>query len=240
MNAYRLILFDVDQTLILGAGCGRRALERALQEIFGSPSSLKAVVMNGKTDTQILREALGREPALDEEERVWNHYLGFLREELSASREASVAPGIPALLEALSRNPTVSLGLLTGNIRPGAETKLSHFGLWRYFPTGGFGDDSPDRNQVACVALSRCQAYFGRTFSRSRVLVVGDSVRDIACARTIGARAVAVATGPDPYELLAENRPDLLFRNLGEMGPVLQALSGLDGLAEGAPGETAK
>lgn len=225
----RLFLFDIDQTLILGGGSGRRALERAFMEMFRHPDALSRIATHGKTDTSILDEMVslfGLTLSPQDEAKVWERYLFYLTEELVATIEAKVNPGIPAILDALKENGDAFLGLLTGNIYRGAKTKLEHFDLWRYFPTGGFGDDDRSRNKVAHFALKRCSDHFNVPFEPDDVYVIGDSLRDIECAEAIRARSIIVATGNDPYETLKARNPHAIFHDFSETGPVLDILQG--------------
>lgn len=228
---FRLVLFDIDQTLIHGAGCGRRALEKALEEILRVKEGLKDISTSGKTDTYIVFEALEKNGMLQslspkKDFLLWERYIVHLQNELNASTEARIQEGVVELLEQLQNESDTCLGLLTGNIENGAKAKLEHFGLWNYFAAGGFGSDHLDRNIVAQVALDRCRAHFNRPFPVDQVVVVGDSVRDIAAARAIGAKAVMVATGLDTYATLLSEQPYSLFHNFINTDAVLKALQG--------------
>jgi phosphoglycolate phosphatase-like HAD superfamily hydrolase len=131
-----------------------------------------------------------------------------------------IMPGFPQLLEELRKMPGMHIGLLTGNWVRGAEIKLSHFGLWKYFEFGAFGDDEVDRNKLVPHALRRAEEKFGIRPNRDRVYVIGDTPRDIHCARPHGAVAIAVATGEYSVEQLRAEKPDFLFENLSEVEKV--------------------
>jgi phosphoglycolate phosphatase-like HAD superfamily hydrolase len=151
-------------------------------------------------------------------------YLRNLPESL-ATRGGRVLPGIAALLETLSKRTDVAVGLLTGNVRAGAKVKLGHFGLFEYFAFGGFGDHHLDRDEVAREALAEVEQRFNGKHSSERIWVIGDTPLDIRCARAIGARAVAVATGWHSEEELTQHEPDLLLATLEDPGKLLDKLN---------------
>jgi phosphoglycolate phosphatase-like HAD superfamily hydrolase len=224
----KLYLFDVDLTLILTAGCGRRAFAKAFQEISGVSQIVEKISMTGKTDTAILKEALQlgglTEISSEIENLFWKRYLGYLKRELNRSKEAQINPGIPAILNSLSEDSSCCLGLLTGNIRAGAKIKLEHFGLWSCFPTGGFGDDAEDRSMVAQIAAARCSQEYNFRFEPENIYVIGDSLLDISCAKAIHAQAVAVATGVHDYETLQAQKPYAVFKNFSNPESILKLL----------------
>ena len=226
----RLILFDVDGTLIR---CGRQVrpiFAGAMEEVFGTCGPLDAYDFSGKTDRQIVLELLGgtgMEPdqVLPDLPRMRDLYLAALEERLDR-RLMEVLPGVEALLAELAAHPDVHLGLLTGNWRRGAEIKLSRFGLERYFPFGAFADDAVERNDLPPVALERAARAVGRDFAPRDTLIVGDSPRDVECARAHGLHVLAVATGWTSAEHLRRAGADR----------VVDSLAGLtDELAGGAP-----
>jgi len=227
----RLILFDVDQTLIYTNGAGRKSFERALEKMFGISNGLHGVSLSGRTDKSILYGALEEKKlhhllTPDVENQFWDHYLRSLPEHLKTSKNSKILDGIVELLTILSETPNVFTGLLTGNIKRGAKTKLEYFDLWKYFPVGAFGDEHPDRNEVAKIALERSRRHFKEHFSVENVFVVGDSFNDIECAKAIGARSIIAATGSHSYEELHSKKPYSLFLTFAKTAPVLQALQG--------------
>jgi phosphoglycolate phosphatase-like HAD superfamily hydrolase len=129
------------------------------------------------------------------------------------------------MLSHLHPHPRVVLGLLTGNVRSGARHKLGHFGLWDYFRCGGFGDEHYERDDVARMAMSEVRAHLGREIDAGDVWVIGDTPLDVQCARAVGAKVVAVATGWHPIEELAEHNPDYLFADLSEAEELLRLWS---------------
>jgi phosphoglycolate phosphatase len=216
----RLVLFDIDGTLLITGGAGMRAFERTLATQFGIPNATEGIRFAGRTDQSIVREIFLKhrlEPAPENFQRFFEAYV-FLLDHLLERLPGSLLPGVRdwiSSLEALPSRP--ALGLLTGNIRLGAELKLRRFGLWEHFQTGGFGDDHLDRNQIAVVARQRGEKLLGEKLADGAVLVVGDTPLDIACGRHLGARVLAVATGPHPVGELEEHRPDWAVRDLRQM-----------------------
>src|SRR6185437_2878954 len=209
----RVILFDIDGTLIRSGGAGKDAMEAAFRSAFGLADIRDEVPYSGRTDCAIARDLLrvhGVDATPDNQRRLREAYLAELPNHLK-SRGGLVLPGIHELLAALKTRSDVVLGLLTGNILAGARTKLGHFGLWDFFACGGFGDDHFDRDDVARLALREVQAHLGRAVATADIWVIGDTPLDVQCARAIGAKAVAVATGWHPLDELAACQPDHLF-----------------------------
>ena len=209
-----ICLFDIDGTLIASGGAGKAALEAALAEEFGVLPTLDKLQLSGRTDRAIAAD-LFRLHSIDDtpenHERLRNTYLRHLPRHLRAAR---VLPGVAELLAHLAERPDVAVGLLTGNVRAGAKAKLGFFGLYDYFAFGGFGDHHVERDDVAREALSEVQRRFNGTIRPERIWVIGDTPLDIRCARSIGARAAAVATGWHSLAELAEHQPDLLLPDL--------------------------
>ncbi len=225
----RLLLFDIDGTLILTGGAGQRAMTRAFADVYGIPDALAGIEMAGRTDTSILADALGRHGLTAEPDALdgfRSRYLACLREEVPRPGTGKrVLPGIEPLLEALATRRDRLLGLLTGNFADAAEVKLGHFDLWRYFRCGAFGDDAHDRNQLVPVALSRARACgLPPAVEGGHVVIIGDTPRDIACARAHGARVIAVATGEYGSAALEAAGADVVFEDLSDTAAVLAAI----------------
>jgi phosphoglycolate phosphatase-like HAD superfamily hydrolase len=227
----KLILFDVDGTLIDVAGAGRRSMEGAFREVLGVDGLERAgaVPYAGRTDPLIfasMAEACGVDPATFRE-RKDDLVRSFVRAlELEMQRpdpRRRVLPGVRALLERLEAMDGVHLGLLTGNLEAGARIKLEPFDLNRFFPAGGFASDDPDRRTIARVAHGRMSELTGIDFPPEAVTVVGDTDHDVDCARANGFRAVAVDSGWVPRERLERSRPDALLDDLSDPG-VMAAL----------------
>jgi len=222
----RLYLFDIDGTLITSGGAGERALREAMRTRFGVEEDLKSIVLAGATDSLIARELLvknGIEPDAANVAGLLDSYLASLVEQMPA-HAGRLMPGITGLLEALAARPECVLGLLTGNLAKGAEIKLTHYGVWHYFEFGAFADDSHDRNDLGHFARARAAEAHGIDFPPERIYILGDTPRDIACARAVGARAVAIATGDYPAAALAAESPDFLFEDLSDTETVLSRL----------------
>ncbi|MCI0701106.1 MAG: haloacid dehalogenase-like hydrolase [Planctomycetia bacterium] len=220
-----IILFDIDGTLIRTGGAGKSAMEAALRSAFGITAIRDTVSYSGRTDFAIARDLLrihGIDQSTENQQKMREAYLGHLPQSLKR-RGGKVCPGVTELLGAVSGKPDMLLGLLTGNVRAGAQLKLNHFGLWDYFPCGGFGDEHFERDDVARSALACVCAHLAREVNPSDVWVIGDTPHDVSCARAIGANAVAVATGWHPLEELADCTPDLLFADLSDHTKLLAA-----------------
>lgn len=213
-----IYLFDIDGTLLLSGGAGKAALEEGLAEEFGVRDALAQLSLSGRTDTAIVRDTLrlaGLDVTPENHRRVLTAYLRRLPDCLRRLQGA-VLPGVAELLARLARRSNARLGLLTGNIREGARVKLGHFGLADYFVAGGYGDLHHDRDDVAREALTAMEAHVGGALTLDRVWVIGDTPLDVRCARAIGARAVAVATGWHDRAELAACQPDVLLDDLRE------------------------
>jgi phosphoglycolate phosphatase len=217
----RVLLFDIDGTLIRSGGAGKAAMEAGLKSAFGVPEIVDRVAYSGRTDPGIVRELLalhGIEPSDANARRLKAAYLSHLPAMLTRMR-GSVLPGIEDALRRDRRQAVV--GLLTGNIRAGAEIKLRHFGLWNYFPFGGFADGLTDRDDVARRAMTEAERHVGRSIDPANVWVIGDTPLDVKCARAIGAKAVVVATGWHHHEELVACNPDHLLPDFTHAGELL-------------------
>lgn len=222
----KIILFDIDGTLMHSGGSGKHAMEVAFQEIWGIPNSLQNVLLSGQTDPKILLDAFQQHGIAWDDEKIGQfqqRYLLHLATDMQRPRQTRrLMPGFPQLLEALKAMPGLHLGLLTGNWIRGAQIKLEYYDLWKYFEFGAFADDEMDRNKLVPHALRRAEEKFGIRPSLDRVYVIGDTPRDIQCARPHGAVAVAVATGEYSVAELSVEKPDFLFEDFGAMEKVLQ------------------
>lgn len=224
----KLLLFDIDGTLIQTGAAGLAGFSRAFREVFGHDDDLSRVDFAGATDSDIIRQLFalhGVDQTAENAQRFRAAYFPALREILP-QRNGFVLPGVPDLLEALAGRDDVQLALLTGNFAESARLKLSHYGLWDYFPFGAFADDSADRNQLGPVALSRARDFRGGAAfdPPADVWIIGDTPKDIACARAFGARVLAVATGKHRMEQLAAHAPECLMPDLARTSQVLDLL----------------
>lgn len=224
----KLLLFDVDGTLILSGGAGMRALTRAFEEVFGVAQGFDGVATAGRTDPIILDEALARRGVgADPHARARFHdrYCELLaREILLPGPRKGVMPGVRRLLDTLEARSVVRCALLTGNFARAARLKLEHFELWRYFACGAFGDDHPDRDCLVPVAVERARALGASIASMSDVVVVGDTPLDVRCAAVVGARAIGVATGSFDEAALKASGADAVFVDLRDQEAFLRAI----------------
>jgi phosphoglycolate phosphatase-like HAD superfamily hydrolase len=222
-----VLLFDIDGTLVSSGGAGKAAMEQALTTAFGVDGRSDGIPFSGRTDRAIGRDLFQRH-AVAETPENWERflaaYLGHLPHCL-ARHDGRVLPGIAALLQRLQALGHVTLGLLTGNIRDGARVKLGHFGLFHYFAFGGFGDEHLERDDVAREAMAFAREHRNGEVQAEEVWVIGDTPLDVSCARAIGARVAAVATGWHTLEQLQAAQPDLLFNDLADAAPLLERIS---------------
>lgn len=221
LDCMRLLLFDIDGTLLSADGQGRKAIERGMTDFLGFSAPVSGLKLAGRTDREIIRGLLaesGRTFA-DTEASISAALLEYERVALASldKRSIQVLKGIPSLLERLRVRSDVQLGLVTGNIESVAWHKLAGAGIDGYFALGAFGSDHEDRSALVALAIERARVQWGRAFEGRSVVVIGDTVRDVAGARSNGAVAVAVATGPESEEELAASGPDMLFRDLSDL-----------------------
>jgi phosphoglycolate phosphatase-like HAD superfamily hydrolase len=229
-RARKVVLFDIDGTILWTDGAGRRAVFQALEEHFGAtgPGEHR---FDGKTDPQIVRELMRHAGFSDAEidERivvVLDRYLALLHEEL-ASRDHGdhVFPGVLTLLDELEAREDVVLGLLTGNVHPGAHAKLSAVGIApSRFRVGAFGSDHPERPELPAIARRRAEELLGHPIAGSDVVVIGDTPADIACGAGIGARAIGVATGRYSVDELRACNAAAVFPDLADTAAVVRAI----------------
>ena len=216
----KLVLFDIDGTLIRSGGAGVRAFEKTFTEIFGLKDATKQMKFAGRTDVSLVREAFRLfdvDPSEGNFRRFFEHYPKFLDELLHTS-VGGVCEGITRMIEELKRVPEKPmLGLLTGNVRRGAELKLSYYKLWHHFTTGAFADDHEDRNCIAGVAKQRGEELVGRELRGEEIVVIGDTPLDILCGQSIGARVLAVGTGEFGRAELAKTNPTWAVDHVGQI-----------------------
>lgn len=219
-----LLLWDIDGTLIASGGAGMRALRVALGTVFGIDGALDDIDFAGRTDRWIMRQVFAKFKIAPTEEnftRYFDGYVAALPREL-ANPAARVLPGVRTLLAAAAAHTGVVQGLLTGNMRRGAQAKLQHHGLWDYFAFGAFADDSELRNDLGPHAIRRAVAHAGIEFRPECVWVIGDTPHDIACGKIVGARTIAVATGGHSLDDLRPFQPSALFADLSDTDAVLR------------------
>src|SRR5437660_1183671 len=222
----RLLLFDIDGTLIYSGGAGVHALKSAFRERFGIADDLRDIEIAGMTDSGIVISILNKHkiPATNENVSAFlDSYVHFLSLELPR-RKGKLLPGVLQLLEKLKSRRHVVLALLTGNVSRGARLKLEHYGVWHFFEFGAFADDHRDRNQLGRFARARAKEKHDREFAASEIDVIGDTPRDIACGRALGARTIAVATGTWSRDELAKHQPDFLIDDLSDLKSIMDTL----------------
>jgi phosphoglycolate phosphatase len=226
----RLVLFDIDGTLVLTGGAGARAMTMAFRDLLGVENGFEGVAMPGRTDQIILRDALDRGGHADDASLLWqfqDRYLEHLAREIdhpAPGKFKGVMPGVRELLDALSSRDDVFLALLTGNYSGAARIKLDAFGLWHYFRCGAFGEDAHDRNDLVPVAVARARACGLPEIPARQVVVIGDTPLDVACARASGARAIAVATGGVDENTLRASGADVVFKDLSDTEGAMKAI----------------
>lgn len=225
-----LVLFDIDGTLLSAGRAARESVLAALSDVYGwTHANGNSHDFSGKTDPQIVRELVEKDVGKPRCEELLQRALDRYLEEFSArlAPDSVVAkPGAVELVSSLAETPGVTLGLLTGNLERGARMKLEPLALNRHFPFGAFGSDSEDRYRLPAIAIDRARAHCGQQFAGKEVVVVGDSVHDVLCGRSLGVRSVAVATGPTTRERLAEQEPDALLPSFADTGAAMEAILG--------------
>lgn len=224
-----LVLFDIDGTLLLSGGVGVRAMTRAFHEMFGVVDAFASSDIAGRTDTFILSNALRAADLPDtsaNHERFRTAYVEVLRDEIQQpmKKRSGLMPGVLPLLESIRAQPGFHVGLLTGNFETAAYIKLEHFQIGHYFEWGAFGEESAEREELARTAARRALERGVPVAARERTIVVGDTPHDVACARAIGARALAVATGSYSADALNAAGADVVMSDLSDLDGVLRAL----------------
>lgn len=224
-----LFLFDVDGTLVNAGGAGRTALARALEEVYGTTGAIDRYDFRGRTDPRIVLDLLGGAgwSEADIRARLAPCFAVYLRELdalLFDGARVRVLPGVAHVVRTLGARDDAVVGLLTGNIEPGARVKLRSTGLWPLFRVGAFGSDDADRRRLPAVAVHRTRELLGHVIPYERVTIIGDTPLDVDCARACGAHAVAVATGRYTETELAACDPDLLFADFAEADRVIEEL----------------
>jgi phosphoglycolate phosphatase len=224
----RLVLFDIDGTLISDDGAAREAYGEALRQVYGLTEIGRQYDFSGKTDPQITHMVLGDAGYTSEEietrlDELWRWYLDGLASRVSAER-VRLLDGVGELLGLLSSDRSLVLALLTGNIEPGARLKLSPHDLNRYFPFGAFGSDSSDREDLPPIAVSRAEEMLSERFEPADVVIIGDSIYDIRCGVPHKATTIGVSTGRTPAAALEAENPDYLFESLKPTEQLLDAI----------------
>ncbi|HVS30813.1 MAG TPA: haloacid dehalogenase-like hydrolase [Thermoanaerobaculia bacterium] len=224
----RLVLFDIDGTLITDGGAARDSFSAALAEVYGYGGEVGRYDFSGRTDPQIAFMVL-RDAGFTEEEIaaklpvLWDAYLAGLERTATAPRVRPL-PGIAALVEELSSREMVTLALLTGNLERGARIKLAPADLNRYFPFGAFGSDSAKREELPPIAVERASQIDGHRFHGRDVVIIGDSIYDVRCGVPHGATTIAVASGNTPAGTLRAENPRHFFHSAEDLGALMDAI----------------
>jgi phosphoglycolate phosphatase len=229
MSVTRLVLFDIDGTLVLTGRAGLRAMNLACRDLTGSDTAMDGVSFAGRTDWSILDDVLRKYGHVMDRallDALGQLYVRHLAEEiqLPGTGVKDMMPGIRPLLDALQRRDDTALALLTGNFAEGARVKLEYFDLWKYFPCGAFGNDAASRNDLVPIAIRRARECGIADVDASRVLVVGDTPSDVECALVVGATPIAVATGGYTMDQLRDAGADHVFPDLSDTKAFLKLL----------------
>ncbi len=212
----KLLLFDIDGTLLNANGTGRRGIEQALSDTFGKPVTTEGISFGGRTDLSIMRQILqanGIAPSDRTIQKALDAYEATVLSDV-APDDVKRLPGVSTLLNTLAEHPNVQLALLTGNIRSMAFWKLQAVELDHHFPFGAFGCDHAKRHELPGKAVKRAKDHTGRSYIGSDVVIIGDTPNDIRCGRGIGAFSVAVCTGHSTRDDLASHQPHVLLNSL--------------------------
>ncbi len=226
----KLVLFDIDGTLLDSGGAGRRAMITAFEQVFGTAGPVDQYSMAGKVDSQIVVELMRAAGLPDETIHAqmpayFEAYVSELQRIIDHHPVRSL-PGVTELLDRLTQHPNVVVGLLTGNIWRGAQEKLKAANLASYFDgLGAFGEDALSRPELPAIAVRRAEEAVREKFRGKDVVIVGDTPADIDCGRALGVKSIAVATGPYSCEELREHQPDFCFPNLSDTEAIIRAIS---------------
>ena len=222
----KLVLFDIDGTLIHTGGAGTRSMNMAFKKLFSIKDAFQDISMAGKTDRQIMKEGLRAHGFNNTDGNLGNMvnaYLKFLETEID-NQGRKLKPGIIEVLNRI-KEEKMSLGLLTGNLEKGARIKLKAFGLNEYFPEGAFGSDHEDRDMLLPIALEKFSKK-GLNFSAADCIIIGDTPRDVQCAKIHSALCIAVATGPYSKKDLLNTDADIVFDSLADVDRCMEFING--------------
>ena len=220
----KLVLFDLDGTLVYTGSAGRKALTKAIKLLYGKEPKFEHGLISGRTDTEnfalVYQLVKGKKPSKAEIKKINDKYLELLPKEVAAScknKNYKFVPGVKKLLTALSKQTTVALGLGTGNIQRGAEIKLEPSGLLKYFSFGGFGEDAHDRVDMLKAAVKRAEKKFKTKFTPDQVYVVGDTHHDVLAAKACDYHSAAITSGFGDPKLLQRAAAELQIKNFNDL-----------------------
>ena len=225
----RLVLFDIDGTLVTDGGASRAAFAAALRAVYGYDRDLSVYDFSGRTDPQIAFMVLRDAGLADDDirarlDRLWELYLDGLAVNAAIPGRVRALPGIRPLVEALHAHDDVTLALLTGNIEPGARLKLAGPELNDFFPFGAFGSDSSNREELPPIAVQRASERGGHRFAGGDVVIIGDSIYDVRCGVPYDATTIAVASGKTPAAVLRAENPRHFFDSAEDLDAILEAI----------------
>ena len=223
---HRLVLFDIDGTLIHCGPTPRRVFKQALIEVFGTAGPIEQWIFDGKTDPMIVRELMEAAGVSWDNEsigRALDIYAESVARELPLETRRKVYPGVPELLSELAGRPAL-LGLLTGNVKKGARAKLESLKLWGHFAFGAFADDSAVRRELADVAVRRAFELTGQRFAGKQIVIIGDTEHDMRCGKHLGVRAIGVGTARSTAQELLGHGADRAFDDFSDFRAVARAI----------------
>ncbi|WP_129600841.1 HAD family hydrolase [Anaerophilus nitritogenes] len=209
-----LIVWDIDGTLIDAKDCGREALNRAFYKVFGINNGFKGISMAGRLDACIIEDAFQQNNiSYVDRDLFFDTYVKILEDVINNKKYIEILPGIKEILKYKNQDHIFHI-LGTGNIEKGAKIKLRAHNIDEYFLLGGFGEEKVQRWQMVQKAIEKAQKFKGINYQKENIYVIGDTTKDIDCAKKIGVRSIAVCTGSNTKEELGKGQPDYLFENL--------------------------
>ena len=227
----RLLLFDIDGTLLLSGGAGKRALNRAFSDVYGVGDAFAGIPVAGRTDSLIFDHALEQakiETDQESKEQFFRRYFDYLEEEIiEPGAKKGLMPGVRDLLEELRFRSDLVIALLTGNFSRAAEIKLRHFSLWHYFLCGSYGDDAEGRDGLVPIAVARARELGVSVVFPRDVVVIGDTPLDVRCAQVVGASSIGVATGAFSEQALRDAGADAVLTDLSDCSRFLSCVDGV-------------
>ena len=226
----KILLFDIDCTLIITGNAGNKSITRAFENLYGIKDAMVGIKPHGNTDPAIVQDIfktkLGKNEVDQKEiDEILDKYVSLLPEEIEKSQGYKVLPGIIEILKEVERRPDLVGGLATGNLEKGGRIKLERGGLNQYLPFGGFADGLVDRNHIIEKAIKVAEEFIGQPINRSDVYIIGDTPRDIIVGKNAGAKTVAIATGIYSLQELKSHNPDYLFQDLSDYNSFLNIFS---------------
>lgn len=229
MEKKKILLFDIDGTLLLSGGAGKTALEKAILDLFGFENAWGSLVPDGKTDPAIIDEIMtplcGNALSAEQHSQLRDLYHFHFESEIRTADQFRLMPGISQLLAELRNIPSLALGIATGNFKKAAEMKLRRGGLESYFDFGGFACDAVERPMLTRIGYERGKSFCGKNIDPQDVFVIGDTIYDVRAGKSLGARTISVCTGSTPRGTLEAMSPDYLFEDLSDIASFLSCLN---------------